>query len=70
MDLLPVIEDFFLDLKSVVAITTISKTTIYSLVSEGKFPPPFKIAGTRRAVWRASAVNAWIALQGDETNAG
>ena len=66
----PAIEDSFLDLKSVIAITTLSKTTIYSLVSEGKFPPPFKINGTRRAVWRASAVNCWIASQGGERNDG
>ncbi len=60
----PVIEDSFLDLETVKQVTSLSKTTIYSLIAEGKFPQPVKITGTRRSAWRASELNLWITSQG------
>lgn len=64
MSFSPVIEDSFLDLETIKEVTSLSKTTIYALISEGRFPPPIKINGARRSVWRASDLNAWIASQG------
>ena len=37
----------------------ISKSTIYLWVSEGKFPPSFKI-GDGTSVWHEGAINSWI----------
>jgi len=62
----PFIEDSFLDLESVKKVSSLSKTTIYGLISKGKFPPPIQICGARRVVWKASAINSWVTAQGDE----
>ena len=66
MSAVPALEDSFLDLKAIQRAIPLSKTTIYGLIAEGKFPAPLKINGTRRSVWRASEINAWCACQGDE----
>ncbi len=64
MSFSPFIEDSFLDLESVKKVSSLSKTTIYGLISKGKFPPPIKVGGTRRSVWRVREINSWLASQG------
>jgi prophage regulatory protein len=36
-------------------------STIYELIADGKFPPPFKlIPGGRAAGWLESTIDAWL----------
>jgi prophage regulatory protein len=35
------------------------KSQIYSLISQGKFPPPIKL-GARASGWLSSEVSAWL----------
>lgn len=46
-------------LSAVVARTGLSKSTIYRLIREHKFPAPVSLAGRTRA-WDSAAVDAWI----------
>ncbi|CAD6524616.1 hypothetical protein LMG27952_01742 [Paraburkholderia hiiakae] len=48
-----------LRLNAVVARTSLSRSEIYRLMSEGAFPQNFKL-GERSVVWRESEVSAWI----------
>jgi prophage regulatory protein len=46
-----------------------SRSTIYSLISQGKFPPPFKIrAGGRAAGWYEATIDEW--LEREQSSAG
>jgi prophage regulatory protein len=47
-------------LAEVIARTGRSRSSIYSDVRAGLFPPPVGI-GARSVAWRASAIDAWIA---------
>ena len=40
-------------------ITSLSKSTIYRLISEGRFPKQIQI-GKRAVVWMRSDINSWI----------
>jgi len=44
----------------VVATVRLSRTTIWRMVREGRFPAPIQITACRRA-WRLSDISAWIA---------
>ena len=46
-------------LPEVIAMTGLSRSTIYSHMSQGSFPKQFKI-GARIAVWRESDILSWI----------
>ena len=46
-------------LPAVQARVNASKTSIYSWVKSGNFPPPVKL-GMRAVAWRRSDVDAWI----------
>ena len=46
-------------LREVLAITGLSKSTIYALIAGGQFPRPVRI-GRRAVGWRASEVQAWV----------
>ena len=48
-----------LRLKSVMAQTGLSRSTIYLRVSEGTFPSPIKL-GERSVGWLESEVQAWL----------
>lgn len=48
------------NLKGVIALTSLSRSTIYELEKAGKFPRHMKIAGTTRSVWRVADVQQWI----------
>lgn len=47
-------------LPRVMAETGLSKTSIYNLIKQGKFPAQIKL-GIKASAWDASAVQAWIA---------
>ncbi len=46
-------------LPKVKLITGLSRSTIYRLVGEGKFPSPFKITNHASA-WRATEIAEWV----------
>ncbi|MCW2573535.1 MAG: hypothetical protein JWO88_3593 [Frankiales bacterium] len=52
-----------LDLKSVMAATSLSKSTIYALAARTppQFPRPFRLAPTSRSGWSEAAVEQWVA---------
>jgi len=39
--------------------TGLSRSTLYSMMSEGTFPKPVKL-GKRAVGWRASDISAWL----------
>lgn len=49
-----------LRLPSVIDVTGYSKSRIYALIKEGRFPAPLKL-GDRAVGWRQSDIDAWIA---------
>ena len=53
------IQQEFIRLNVVKEITSLSKSTIYRLISEGNFPKQVQI-GKRAVVWVRSDINAWI----------
>ena len=52
-------EQQFIRLGEVIQITSLSKTSIYRLISEGTFPKQIQI-GKRSVVWVRSDINNWI----------
>ena len=48
----------FLKRRAVSERTTFSRSTIYRLIAEGKFPPPVKLAD-RAVAWRLADIEAW-----------
>jgi prophage regulatory protein len=52
-----------LRLPTVVSRTGLRKTSIYTLVSEGRFPKPVKL-GCRAVGWPEHAVDDWLREQG------
>lgn len=46
--------------KQIEACTGLSRSTIYALMSEGKFPKPIPLTG-RTVAWTQSSVDKWIA---------
>jgi prophage regulatory protein len=46
-------------LPTVVELTTLSKSTIYKMVKDGKFPKPVQLS-ERATGWRVSDVDAWL----------
>ena len=53
------IQQEFIRLNVVQEITSLSKSTIYRLISEGNFPKQVQI-GKRAVVWVRSDINNWI----------
>lgn len=56
-------------IEEVMEVTTLAKSTIYSWVKSGKFPPQKKIGGT--SVWLKSDIQDWmnkVLNQGSEEN--
>ena len=48
-----------LDLKGITAKTTLSRSKIYAMLSEGLFPPPLRL-GPQTIRWRESTIDEWI----------
>ena len=57
------IGDALLRLPTVQALTGLSKTTIYALVSRRDFPQPIR-RGNRCTRWRSADVTTWLQAQG------
>ena len=53
------VEQQFIRLNKVQEITSLSKSSIYRLISDGDFPKQIQI-GKRSVVWVRSDVNNWI----------
>ncbi|WP_176666941.1 AlpA family transcriptional regulator [Variovorax sp. SG517] len=53
------IADALLRLPTVVAVTGLSRTSIYRSMSAGTFPPAIKL-GARCSRWRAGDVTQWL----------
>ncbi len=51
-----------LNIRDVVAITSLSRRTLYVKSSDGSFPRPLKI-GARRIAFREADVRAWLEAQ-------
>jgi predicted DNA-binding transcriptional regulator AlpA len=52
-------EERFIRLHEVLDMTGLSRSTLYSLVSEGKFPEPVGIGGRSKA-WLLSETTSWM----------
>ena len=52
--------DRIVRLKTVLARTGLSRSTIYRKIAEGRFPPRIKIS-VNGAGWRKSDINRWVA---------
>lgn len=53
-------DDELWGLKTVVARTGLSRSTLYAYISSGLFPKQRRL-GVRRVAWLASEIRAWIA---------
>ena len=52
-------EEHMLRRRSVERMTGLSKSTLYRLIRQGRFPPPLRL--TRKAVrWRRAEVDEWL----------
>jgi prophage regulatory protein len=61
----------FLSVKDVIKITRLSRTTIYRMVVDGRFPKPVSPTGSRRIAWHIDDVRAYLeACQPKETKHG
>ena len=54
------IEDRYIRIKELSAMLGISRSSIYRLVQENKFPKQIKLTD-RTSVWRLSVINHWVA---------
>jgi prophage regulatory protein len=52
--------DRIIRLKTILARTGLSRSTIYRKIAEGTFPPQLKIS-TNGAGWRESDIDRWVA---------
>lgn len=48
-----------LRVRDVLECTGLGRSTMYTLIKEGKFPPPTKLSA-RCVAWDSTAVNQWI----------
>jgi prophage regulatory protein len=61
--------DSLLVLRDVVALTRLSKPTIYKFIASGTFPRQVHLA-PQRVVWMRSEILAWIADRAAKRNEG
>lgn len=54
---------------AVLAATGLSKSSLYAMMAEGRFPAPLKIS-TRSVAWNARDVSAWIASRPSASERG
>lgn len=59
--------DRLIQVREVIRLTSLSRTSIYRMVADGRFPRPLKIGASRKA-WSLSAVRQWIAERIAEAN--
>ena len=58
----------FLKLDEAMAATTLSRASIYRMISDGKFPKQHQISD-RRSVWLKSDIEKWMKEQMGENHA-
>jgi prophage regulatory protein len=56
-------EKALLRLDYVIELTGMSKSKIYRLIAEGRFPKPIHPAGSRISAWVAGEVDEWLTEQ-------
>ena len=57
----PVVADvavMFLRLQAVIRVTGLSRSTLYRLIADERFPRPVQL-GTRAVAWRRADIDAW-----------
>lgn len=59
--------DRLIQVREVIRLTSLSRTSIHRMVAAGRFPRPLKIGASRRA-WSLLAVRRWIAERLAEAN--
>mgnify|MGYP001451785733 CR=1 FL=1 len=52
-----------LRLPRVLAMTGLSRSSLFRLVAAGRFPRPVPLAGTAAKAWSSAAVNQWVEQQ-------
>jgi prophage regulatory protein len=50
----------------VLELTGVSKSTLYTMMRQGRFPNSIKLPGGRVVAWRVSTIKAWLLAQGEE----
>ena len=55
-----VVEMRALKLKEVIGLVSLSRATVYRMMSQGEFPRPVRI-GVRATGWRSDEVEEWLA---------
>lgn len=58
----------YMNLRDVIAYTTLSKATLYLLMQKGRFPRGIKIL-ENRVVWRTADVQSWMKSKAEEVTA-
>ena len=58
-----------LRIREVIAATGLRRSTLYSLIGEGRFPRPVRIS-ERTTAWLESEVNDWVTERVAERDAG
>lgn len=58
-----------LRLRTVLGYVPLSKSSLYSRISAGEFPPPIHI-GRRAVAWKKSDVDRWVNLQIEKSGLG
>ncbi len=56
--------DTLMRLPAVMAAVGYSRSTLYALIKQQKFPAPRRLAGGGAVAWRSSEVQTWIESQG------
>ena len=60
----PLFKEALLKLRQVCLVTGLSKSSVYAMLKESRFPEPIRL-GKRCTRWRMSDVQGWIASAGD-----
>lgn len=47
----------------------LGRSTIYKLISEGKFPPPIKLTTNGAVAWKSNEIDEWIQERISQTKA-
>lgn len=56
-----------LRLPDVLARTGLSRSTIYSLIPKGEFPPSVPLLGSRTVAWTSTSIDEWISERLNQT---
>lgn len=53
-------DDMIMRLPEVLRVVGLSRSTIYRLIKEGKFPKSLRLTGSRAIGWRRGQIRAWL----------